>query len=256
MKVRILFVLVFLGLLLFFVSTKDETASASASPRTPVIVELFTSEGCSSCPPADALLRKLEETQPVPNAEIIVLGDHVDYWNYIGWTDRFSSKQFTDRQNQYGDNFRLDSVYTPQMVVDGNAELNGADEARAKRVISEAAEQPKLVIALSLEPSDMLKAQIVSIPAMAQNDDVLLAITESGLQSQVDAGENGGRTLRHTGVVRELKKIGTTTGASFSAQTQISVHSDWKRKNLRAVVFVQDPKTRHILGASSIKIQN
>src|SRR4051794_22393096 len=124
--------------LLFMMMLTPEPAK-----RTPVVVELFTSEGCSSCPPADAMLRRLDESQPVPNAEIIVLGQHVDYWNYIGWTDRFSSKELTERQRQYGETFNLDSVYTPQMIVDGKTEFNGADDAAARKAIATSANEAR-----------------------------------------------------------------------------------------------------------------
>src|SRR5436305_2861413 len=128
MKLRILAALTLVALALFSLM-QSKTTLASDQPASgkgvPVIVELFTSEGCSDCPPADALLRKLQETQPVPNAEIIVLGNHVDYWNHQGWKDRFSSASFSERQRQYSFAFNLDSIYTPQMVVDGQLQFNG-----------------------------------------------------------------------------------------------------------------------------------
>src|SRR5947207_13661061 len=110
-----------------------------AAPPTPVVVELFTSEGCESCPPADLLLRQLASTQPVTRAQIIPLSLHVDYWDQLGWKDRFTSALLTNRQRVYGTRFNLDSVYTPQMVIDGRSELVGSDAGAARKAIAKAA---------------------------------------------------------------------------------------------------------------------
>lgn len=231
-------------------------SAASTGKRVPVIVELFTSEGCSDCPPADALLQRLEANQPVAGAEIIVLGNHVDYWNHDGWTDRFSTKELTQRQQDYGTSFNLDSVYTPQMVVDGKAEFNGQDESRAKKAITTAINDPKANVSIARvdgSPESPLNIQIDSIPA-SKKAEVFLAITEDHLQSNVGKGENTGRTLNHSGVVRELRTIGTVEGNSFSAQPKLKLDASWKRPDLRAIAFVQDAKTRHILGAASIML--
>jgi hypothetical protein len=226
----------------------------------PVVVELFTSEGCSDCPPADALLQRLAENQPVPGAEIIVLGNHVDYWNHIGWTDKFSSHQFSERQSEYSDAFGLDSVYTPQMVVDGNAQFNGADERRAKATIAAATRDAKANVTLTLDGSNAdpqavsLKVQVDALPANSNNARVLLAITEDHLQSIVRSGENNGRTLSHYGVVRDLRILGPVKGTNFSAEPKIKLSSDWKRPDLRLIAFVQDSHSKRILGATSLML--
>jgi hypothetical protein len=257
-----IFALVAIALLAGIASLRQPSASASGAAnngkRVPVVVELFTSEGCSDCPPADALLQRLAETQPVPGAEIIVLANHVDYWNHMGWTDKFSSHQFSERQSEYGDVFRLDSVYTPQMVVDGKSEFNGADERRAKSAIAVAIGDMKTNIALTSNGSDPdprsvpLKIQIDAAPASSKDVAVILAITEDHLQSSVQRGENGGRTLNHTGVVRDLRVIGSLKSGGFSANPSIKLSSDWKPQDLHAIVFLQDTHTRNILGAASL----
>ena len=143
-----------------FVSGTDAPRSEAASP---VLVELFTSEGCSSCPPADTLLQQLDRTQPVSGAELIVLSEHVDYWNHIGWTDPFSSRFFSDRQSAYAGRFGLASVYTPQMVVDGAVEFVGGDSRLVSQAIQKSLPAPKIAIrisGLSLDASKTLNAHV------------------------------------------------------------------------------------------------
>ena len=224
----------------------------AATPATsPVVVELFTSEGCSSCPAADAFLSKLRQAGTVEGAEVLILGEHVDYWNRLGWADRFSSAALTQRQGEYARRFALDSSYTPQMVIDGHSELVGNDERGVRRQLALAARLPKPAqVELSWNSDGQLQVTI----AGAGEDDakVLLAITEDGLSTQVGSGENRGRTLRHSGVVRELREIGSLRRGQFSSAVKPSRHSDWKTENLRAVVFVQKSGNRDILGAASL----
>lgn len=218
----------------------------------PVIVELFTSEGCSSCPPADDLLAKLEKMQPIPGAQIIALSEHVDYWNRLGWRDPFSSPQFTARQNQYVDSLRQDGAYTPEAVVDGRKGFVGGNARDAKEAILDAIKQPRAEVHLTATPSAggfNLDVAVSNIPGSADSD-IVLVITETGLQSNVSSGENSGKLLRHTGVVRRLVVLGRSKEGGFSTQTSVALPRDWKKDNLRAVVFVQDHKSRHILGAT------
>src|SRR5258707_14554463 len=128
------------------VSTEPNAAKPAGANATPVVVELVTSEGCSSCPPADEVLSKLDKMQPIDGVEVIALGEHVDYWNKLGWIDPYSSEDFSRRQSRYSDAFKQDSVYTPQMIVDGLDEFAGGNMERARMAIARAAQAPKASI--------------------------------------------------------------------------------------------------------------
>jgi hypothetical protein len=243
-------------------------AYAASDVRVPVVVELFTSEGCSSCPPADEVLVKLSRMQNVSNARVIVLGEHVDYWNNLGWVDPFSSPQFRARQNDYAQTFKVDSVYTPQMVVNGSAEFVGDDMGRAMSEIGRAAAQPSAAISLKAVRSATeqevvdLAVTIRDLPAINVRGkrgvapvDVYLAVTEDNLVTDVKRGENAGHSLRHAAVVRSFGVIGNMDPrekGELSLRPTLKIPSNWKRKDLHAVVFVQDRSTRHILGAESV----
>jgi hypothetical protein len=245
------------------VSTQTETAKSVGANATPVLVELFTSEGCSSCPPADEVLSKLDKTQSIHGVEVIALGEHVDYWNKLGWLDPYSSAEFSTRQNSYADAFGLASVYTPQMIVDGLQEFVGGDSSKAREAIMKAARLPKAKVQLLVASNSngtnrdlKLSIHISDIPRLSAGDkaDVLLAITESNLRSEVASGENAGRYLRHSAVVRSLAVVGNINDGqlSFEAESIASLNVGWQRDNLRAVVFVQERGTRRVLGVTAV----
>ena len=236
---------------------------AANTPRNPVLVELFTSEGCSSCPPADILLAVLERLQPVPGAQIITLSEHVDYWNYLGWKDPYSSAKFSHRQGQYSRVLRLGPILTPQMVVDGREVFVGSDGPRSQDAIARAAEAPKarmrasrakegegasakvvpLVIAVDALPADVGTKRL----------DVMLAVREHNLQNSVRRGENAGKQLKHQSVVRHLSRVGTIDPRkeqTTSIEVSVELDPAWNRKQLQAVVFLQERKTRRIVGAA------
>ena len=225
----------------------------ASGPKQPVLVELFTSEGCSSCPPADRALAFLKKEQPVAGADIIALAYHVDYWNYIGWTDRFSSHAFSERQESYTGKFALDSIYTPQMVVDGNAQFTGSDGGRAVNEIGAAAKAEKGKGEVSFSNGEM-KAVFSGLP-QSGGATVFLAVAEDNLSSDVERGENRGSKLQHVSVVRELREIGKVPAGQTKAETNATVafKPEWKRADLQLVVFLQDDQTKNVLAIGTVK---
>jgi len=244
---------------------RTQSAFSVAEPmRTPVVVELFTSEGCSSCPPADNLLIRMAEQQPIENAEVIALEEHVDYWNELGWVDPFSSSEWTARQQVYAGVLGNGNAYTPQMVVDGKTEFVGSQSRKAWQAVQQAASQQKAPVTLRLASSpdastESLSVTIDKLPEIGHRDtaEVWLAITETGLHSAVKRGENAGEDLHHAAVVRSIRKIGEAKAGdqtSFSGDATVTLRTQWKRENLHAVVFVQEKKSRRILGAAAVPV--
>lgn len=211
-----------------------------------ILVELFTSEGCSSCPPADATLARLDQRQPVPGVRLLVLSEHVDYWNSLGWKDPFSSAQFTARQGRYGDR-----MYTPQAIVDGKFDVLGSDEEGIVRAAKGAALEPHGILTMArASAAHRIHLAASALPPHGPSQ-VMLAVVEDGLVSKVARGENAGRTLSHTAVVRALAGVGSIPGSvsEWSADVEVPQDSSWK--NARIIAFVQDRASLRILAAGT-----
>lgn len=236
----------------FYVSASISKTDDTKAQKT-VVVELFTSEGCSSCPPADVLLGQLRQDLAQKNVEVIPLGFHVDYWNSQGWKDRFSSADFTHRQELYAHSLNSkNGPYTPQMVVDGTAEVVG-NSGQVEQLITREATTPGVAeVTLSADGTDQLAVNVKG-PSSGKSN-VLLAITEDNLSTNVGAGENNGHTLRHAAVVREFRQLGQLHDGSFTRSVPLKLKSDWKRVDLRAVVFVQENPVGKIEGAASVPL--
>jgi hypothetical protein len=228
---------------------------AAASPvaaAPPVLVELFTSQGCSSCPPADALLSKLAAEAP---DRVVVLAFHVDSWDHEGWRDAFSSAAWTRRHEAYGRKFGS-ATYTPQAVVAGGTHVNGSNARELERAITAASARPvaELTLELVATSSSVAAAIAVRIPPelAGRKLDLMLAIYESGLVTQVGRGENGGKTLRNDRVVRSLERvarIGKRNAPAERYEATAKLASGWIRDRVGVAVILQDASTLEIVGA-------
>ena len=230
--------------------------SPTTPVHSPVLIELFTSEGCSSCPPADRLLESLDKSPGAQDAYAVVLSEHVDYWNHDGWRDPYSSAFFTQRQRTYAARFGLDDVYTPQMVVDGRTQFVGNDSRQARNAIEVSASAPKIPIDISNLAVEhrSLKFRIetqVSPVAGPKQPEVFVVLACERATSQVSAGENSGHLLTHVSVARELTRIGVIpeTGI-FSKQVQLKLSEDLRPGNIRVITYLQEPGQGAVLGAA------
>ena len=226
-------------------------AWGTQSGRVPVLVELYTSEGCSSCPPADALLESLQREQPVQGAEIIPIGFHVDYFNYLGWKDAFSSSTFTARQRSYSPIFG-DDLYTPQMVVDGHQAVTGNESAQVRGAIETAARREHLPLRVSaavVTDKVRLTIEAPAVPLHSEAVQLIAAITEDGLTSVVNRGENKGRTLHHVAVARRVQVLDALTAKPSVVASQLPIERGWG-PHLKVVVWMQGVKSRQIYGAA------
>jgi hypothetical protein len=230
---------------------------SNSNGRSPVLVELFTSEGCSSCPPADALLQKLDQ-QPITGEEMIVLSEHVDYWNHEGWKDPYSARFYSERQGAYAKRLGLSDVYTPQMIVDGSTQLVGSDAGQADKALQKAATDPKVALRLSsvsLGSPDVLHAHLETdalAPSFGLREaDVYVVVALNRAESQVARGENAGRKLTHTAVVKSIVKVGTIRkGKTFIQDLQLKLDPGTDAGNLRLIAFLQEPGQGRVIGAA------
>jgi hypothetical protein len=246
---RIHFILMFA---ILFAQLAHAQASGTTTARVPILVELFTSEGCSDCPPADAFLQDLDQ-QPFPGLDMIVLSEHVDYWNHDGWKDPYSSSFFTERQATYAKEFSLKTPYTPQMVIDGDAQVVGSRRAAAADAFNKAATAPKVDLrlsAVSVDSGNNLHAHIETAAPVSQKADVYLVIALNHAEQQVTAGENKGRSISHTGVARTISKVGSIKkNQAFAEDVHLKLPPDTSPNNLRVVAFVQQGQGK-VLGAA------
>ncbi len=252
---------VILGLAMFLVAPATNPGS---TPSTVVIGELFTSEGCSSCPPADTLARQLADAQPFDGAHLIVLEEHVDYWDRLGWRDPFSSPQFTKRQTEYNDRvFRSNAIYAPQLVVDGVRECVGSDRSAIRAIVADSIRSPRAAVSVeSVAVASHLSVTVsIDVPAAVERRgvaDVFVIIAERGLVSAVRRGENEGRTLVHGAVARSLAAIGELSqhDRAFAGTANVEVVRNWKIGNLQIVGVIQERDSRRILGAGAAEISS
>ncbi len=223
---------------------------AAEASRVPVLVELFTSEGCSSCPPADALLSRLLRNQPVPGARIIALSEHVDYWDGLGWRDPFSSAAFTRRQEAYARRLTAGGIYTPQLVVAGAAHLVGSREGEARKAIAAAATESRGEVSARAVPGAPGVLEVAARWPEGIEAEVLVALVQRHATSEVARGENAGRTLEHVAVARTLTVVASGAG-SFSGRVTLAPRPGAER----AVVFVQERNGGRVHGAATVELE-
>ncbi len=229
-----------------------------AADGAPVVLELFTSEGCSSCPPADALLSELGSS----TKSVVPLAYHVDYWNHLGWSDPFSSHQWSERQSGYVQALNLDGEYTPQMVIGGRWQCAGSDggsiahavaSARSTSPLGRTSIQTSLAAAGSRKLQVKVNAQLLSTAGPGRLV-VMLVIYENGLVSKIGGGENGGREITYDYTVRKLLpvfELDATQPGSFAQEMTIDLDRAWSLDHLGLAAFIQDPTSLRIEGASS-----
>ena len=239
----------------------NSSPSAAAAPRdVPVFVELFTSEGCSSCPPADEFLQRLDAMQPLPGAQMIVVSEHVDYFNHEGWKDPYSSSSITNRQFGYVHAFGLKDGYTPQMIVDGSWELHLDNPQQEMQVFHKAAAVEMIPVQIgpvhisSTDPKTIQAHVDVRGNGLHGKANVYAAVALDHAQSHVERGENSGKDLQHVSVLVQLVKLGSLKADSeFSQDLQIKMKPAWQGKELRILVFVQHSDAGSVVGAAMRK---
>ena len=244
------------GVVAMAVGFRFTTSARAAGPdaKKPVLVELFTSEGCSSCPPADALLQEIDREQNIPGAQVIVLSEHVDYWDHDGWRDPFSSAEMTARQEAYVVHFSQESAYTPEAVIDGARGLTGSDRRGLISAVEDALQRPKAEIGImNATVSGSVVAANVTVAALPRAD-LYVVLADDHDESSVVRGENSGRHLTHVAVARVIEKVGSLNHG-FSRQIRVTLPDRSQAQKVRLVVFAQERGTGRILGVTQVVLR-
>jgi hypothetical protein len=231
---------------------RQAAAQDPAAKGKPVLVELFTSEGCSDCPPADRLLEELDKTQPIAGVNAIVLSEHVTYWDHQGWRDPFSLEEMTERQKEYVLRFGLQDSYTPQMVVDGTAQFVGSNAQALEAAMQAAVARPKAKIAIENARWKNGGAEFSVHGAADEGTGLVAVLAADETHSEVARGENAGRTLHHVAVARVMKEFGgnATDGRALRIAGGSLVHKEEAIGPVRLVVFLVDHKTGRVVGVA------
>jgi hypothetical protein len=221
--------------------------TAGAADRELTVVELFPSQGCSSCPPADAILGELSERD-----DVLALSLHVEYWDYLGWADPFASAEHTGRQRQYARRFGLHYVYTPQMVIQGSLQVTGSDRARVLAGIKESRDGPSASLRLWRHDDGGLTVDVADPPADAMDAMVWIVVYDREHVSTIEAGENRGRTIRYRNVVKGLRRLGAWRGAELVVAprlaNQMTADADY------CAALLQSAEDGRILGAATLSL--
>jgi hypothetical protein len=229
--------------------------AASAPAQRAVLVELFTSEGCSSCPPADALLRQVNGTRTSGGQWIVGISEHVTYWNSLGWSDPFSSSLYTERQKDYSQRFHLEGVYTPQMVINGAEQIVGNDRAGLARAVeTEEAQRPQMslhILSMSVAQNTLTVnfSTVGDLPA--QGVDLIAVLADDSDRSNVQRGENSGRALAHVAVARSISRVARVQAAG-ERTVQIKIPSSIQAtQGHHLILFAQLPGNGRVLGTDT-----
>jgi len=229
-------------------------SAAQAQDKPFVIVELFSSEGCSSCPPADFLVSQLTAWARQKNVPVYPLVFHVDYWNYLGWRDVFSNVAFTQRQYEYSYFLKGQGVYTPQMIVNGRDAFIGSDQGELQKDLDRELLAPaSLVLHIDLTKQSSQIIVHYQVEGYSNGDVINFALVERGLSTKILAGENAGLTLHYDNVVKEFQTIPLREAAS---QITFSLGKILDTKQASVIAYVQDMKTMLIKDAKQVDVEH
>jgi hypothetical protein len=231
-----------------FISSKKANTPKTDANNGFAVIELYTSEGCSSCPPADAVVAKLEKESV--GKPIYILAYHVDYWDNLGWRDVFSNADYSKRQKEYAQYLKISSIYTPQIVVNGKTEFVGSEDNTLHKAINNALQKDapsQLTLANMLQSRGSLLVHY-DVKNSGNHSALLLVLVQKTAQSTVKAGENKGRTLSHVQIVQKLQTIALTNNQTGTEK--IILPNEFTPKNWEIIGFIQNTSTGEITGAA------